>query len=80
MTLQKIYIAIGILVVIAFFALMGRGNSEQDLIASIPTVVPGEINSLDVFAPGQKVIAGPLLGPDGGIIYVLEDGGAREIM
>jgi hypothetical protein len=78
---KKMYIAIGILVIIAFIALTGKGSSQQDqTLSSVPTVVPGQLNAPNVLAPGHQVIAGPLVAPDGGIIYILDNGEAREIM
>jgi hypothetical protein len=76
---QKIYVIIGFLILVIALAIFGKNNKQQDLTNVFPEIIPGEINSPNLVSPGQ-IIAGPLMSPDGSIIYILENGEVREIM
>lgn len=77
---QKIYVIIGFLILVIVLAFFGKDNKQQDLKNVFPEIIPGEINSPNVFST-DKIIAGPLVSSeDGGVIYILENGEVREIM
>lgn len=79
---QKIYIVLAFLILVIILAYTGK-NRQQAIplpITNVPAIVPGKINAPNAISPGHQVIAGPLISPDGGIIYILENGEVREIM